>query len=486
MPDEQPPTTKLDRAVMATTIASALGMLLAIARSKTTALVMGPDGLGQVAEINQVLSVVFVPFGIINGVALVRSVGQVRGDPAALQRVYDSFASLVMAAGVVLVPVATVAVFVIFDGRVPPDAAMLALFGALTAVLGTLFALPSQWMMAVGRSHEYAVTATWLSIGGAASVVLGTWGWGVRGQYVGGLIGVVLVGIAGRPFYRRWLSDLRLWPKWVLEASIVKDVLVLGTTSMIAQVTVQSGLSAIRWSLQSVGGDAANGQFQAAWSVASIYFGSVLAGLGTVFFPRFSTAKDAVELEKEMQGAMSMVLRNAPPLILLAIAVRVPLIHGLYSSRFDVAAQMVGFQMAGDLGKAVSWVQAGPLLYRGKVKAFLLSELLGMLLLAGFAIALAPALGVMGASVGYALGYGCYVVLTKPITERACGVKLSWRPVWLTLAFGATCLGLAFLTMDSWEWSVAVGIVSGIWALRQGLFEPVFNKVARLRALLQR
>jgi hypothetical protein len=79
--------------------------------------------------------------------------------------------------------------------------------------------------------------------------------------------------------------------------------------------------------------------------------------------------------------------------------------------------------------------------------------------------------------VGYALGYGGYVLLTKPITEWACGVKLSWRPVWLALGFGGLGLGLAVLTMDSWEWSAAVGVISGGWALRQGLFEPVLRKV---------
>jgi len=174
------------------------------------------------------------------------------------------------------------------------------------------------------------------------------------------------------------------------------------------------------------------------------------------------------------------VLRNAPPLILCAIAVRVPLIHGLYSNRFDVAAEMVGFQMAGDLAKAVAWVHAGPLLYRGKVKAFLLSEVIGMGLLAGFAIALAPTLGVMGASVGYALGYGCYVILTKPIIEWSCEVKLSWRPVWLSLGFGVFGAVMSVLTADSVAWSVGLGLVSGAWALRVGLFDPVFLRLRKL------
>jgi O-antigen/teichoic acid export membrane protein len=465
--------------VLAATIAAGLTTLTSIARSKVTALVLGPVGMGQTSELNQTLALVFVPMGLIGGVALVRGIAHAAGDPSAQQRLYDGFATLLALAGLVLVPIAVLSVWLVFRGRPPEGAAWLGLMGAMTGVLGGLLALPSQWMMATGRSREYALISSVMAIGGAAFGMAGTWLWGIPGQFASALVGTVVVGLASWPFFTRRLPGLRLLPRPMLDMALVREVLLLGSTSVVAGLAMQGALSVIRWSLHAHGGDAANGQFQAAWAVASTYFGMGLAGLGTVYFPRYGLARGPAELAVEIHSATAMVLRQAPPLILLAMAVRVPLIHALYSDRFNLAAEMVGFQMAGDLCKGISWAQAGPLLYRGKVRAFLLSEALGAVALALPTVVLAPWLGAEAASVGYLIGYSFYVVLTKVIVERACEVKLPWGPVLMALAFGVAAAGLALVTMHSLAWSAAVALVAGLWSVKVGLFEPLTRRLQK-------
>src|SRR4051812_9571362 len=72
------------------TSASALG--LSVARSKVTAVYLGPTGVGMAAEILQLVTLLTTPAGMITGAALVSSLAAARGknDSAAANHVLRS------------------------------------------------------------------------------------------------------------------------------------------------------------------------------------------------------------------------------------------------------------------------------------------------------------------------------------------------------------------------------------------------------------
>src|SRR5262249_50033767 len=63
-------------------IGAAAGVGFSIARSKVTALVLGPDGFGKAAQILQIVAVANLPATMVTGPALVSSVAEAtrRGD----------------------------------------------------------------------------------------------------------------------------------------------------------------------------------------------------------------------------------------------------------------------------------------------------------------------------------------------------------------------------------------------------------------------
>ncbi len=457
------------RATLFASLASAVTLVGAAVRSKVTALYLGPIGLGISSEVMQLVAVVMIPLGLVAGPALVKNLATTQ-DTTTRQRVYDVSGSLLFLVGIGLTAVCSIAGSVLFHYDTLITGLMFSGLGALGLVLTTLVGLPNQVLMASQKSRQFSL---FLAVTGAINTVVvctGTWRLGLMGQFLAGVIGPLTVGVVLWPAYQKALPQLRLRPSLRLDRSFTVEAITLGTSSLVAAFAAQTALSVVRLSLDSWGGPGANGQFQAAFQVASSYFNVLLSGLGTVYIPLFAAALDSTKLASEVQQATRLIMRNAPPLILLAIAVRHPAFQLLYSRQFDVAPDVAGFQMAGDLARAVSWAHAAPLLYRGHIRLFMITEFAAAGLLAALSYCLIPLFGVRGAAYAYTLNYVIYVILCSVVLYRGCGVPLQWGPLVGAVTFALFGGLAAEFTRTSVSARMLLGVVAVLWSIATGQF----------------
>jgi len=447
-------------------MASGMTMLAALIKSKVSAVVLGPIGLGQAAEIMQLVTLCMVPLGLVTGPAFVTLIARARGNHEVVQRSYDGSATLILVLGLVLTAAVGLAAGLVFGGT--EHARAWALLAATWAIGAAVLALPAQVLMASGRTREFALFSGSIALALALIVSAGTFIGKLNGQFVAMAVGPAVLVLVCFPLYRRVLPGLRLTPRALVDGPFVRSTIVLGVSALLGGLATQAALSTIRWSLSGHGGDEANGQFQAAWAVGSAYFGLVLSGIGSVYFPRFAAAPDARSLSDEIGSAADFVIRTGGPIILVAIAVREPAIKLLYSGKFAVAAEMVGYQMAGDLAKAVSWAHAGPLLYRGKVRLFLITEGIGAGLLATLSVILVVHTGVQGPSYAYAVTYVVYAFVTALVISRGCGVTIRWRSVFLATGFAGVASAAVFLSDRFPILHVLLIAIALVWAQRTG------------------
>jgi O-antigen/teichoic acid export membrane protein len=244
-------------------------------------------------------------------------------------------------------------------------------------------------------------------------------------------------------------------------------------------------LFAIRWTLEANGGPALNGQFQAAWAIGAAYFGLVLSSLGNYAFPRFAAAPDERALTKELDDTLHFLLRTTPPLVMLAIAFRREIVELLYSHKFDPAIELVGIQMTADVAKAVSWAHGGPLLYRGRVRTYLVTELTASGLMIAGVIPLVRAYGLDGAGHAYVITYCAYVAITAVALRFDSGVPLRIR--YLVATAMATAALIVVLPLErrvpEVRWFLAAAALA--WLYRAGVLAEVRAAIAarlRLRA----
>src|SRR5512132_4130953 len=83
-------------------LSSGASLVVSVLRSKVTALVLGPDGLGKAAEVLQIVTMANLPATMMTGPALVSSVAEAvrRDDRAEVERVARTAMTVALAASV--------------------------------------------------------------------------------------------------------------------------------------------------------------------------------------------------------------------------------------------------------------------------------------------------------------------------------------------------------------------------------------------------
>ena len=466
---------------------SGASLVFSVLRSKITALVLGPDGIGKAAEVLQIVTMANLPATMMTGPALVSSVAEAarRDDRVEVERITRTAMTVGVAASLVGGVVAVIAGYWLLPAPWGRSAWPFTLLAALAAVFAVGLAVPQQILTAHARLVRLTVVRFLVMLSGSVLLIGGTLFFGLSGQFVAmAVAGAISVPIAVLAL-RRELGFLAL-PSRALDLAFVKRALAVGATAFIAGCAGQGVLFTIRWTLEAHGGPRANGQFQAAYAIGATYFGIVLDGVGTYVLPRYAAARTPAELAREMDAAASFVFRMAPPAIFAAIAMRGLLVRALYSHRFDEANELVGLQMVADMSRAVAWVQASPLLYRNRIRAFLITEAFAAVLVAGASVILVPIIGLNGVGYAYILMYTAYAVVTGVAVSKSCDVPFQGRRLLITLALTAAAYVVLRLTSlhEAVRWVVLAGVLVA-WK-RNGVLDAVWSKVRGKLSLLKK
>ncbi|MEW6434113.1 MAG: oligosaccharide flippase family protein [Myxococcota bacterium] len=459
-------------------------MAAAVIRSKASAVFLGPEGVGMAAELQQVVTLTLVPLSALSGPALMQALADERAkgrEPAAVAAAL----TWLMALGLFLGIVAVLGGFLLLpdswsDGLRPLLA--LACVGATATAAANVGIATLTFDGALNTTARLQLLT---SIATAILVALSTAAFGLAGQFFALAIAAAL----SVPFVFRAARSSQSWPARILkpdfDTGYLRRALVLGAASLIGSGALQAALLSIRTRLDGVGGPHANGQFQAAWAVGSLYLGMVLAGIGNFVFPRYAAAQNREQLQREMNSAAHFVMKLAPPIVLLAIAFADLAIRLMYSTRFDEAAEILRWQFAGDIAKCLSWVYAGPLLYRGRVRAFLVTELTASAILSASTWLLADQLGIRAAGVGYFLSYMVYLPISAMVVWRSLEVKAQPRELLLVWLGTGIAIGLLFVP-GNWLPRILAASASLAWLLLSGGRDDLRVLAEQLRRKLSR
>lgn len=480
-----PAKIRIGDAALLGVIGAAAGLAATVARTKVTALVLGPAGIGKAAQILQVVASVNVPVAVFTGPALVKVVAEARrrGDPDAIARVVRTSTTIILGLSLLGCALSLLLGRAWLPEAWGPAAWPLVLLAAVAALLSAWATIPQQVLTAHTQLKQLAALRLAIAFIGVALTCAATYLFGLPGQFLALALAAAITLPLALLVTRRTLA-LPWAPTLAIDRSFVKSALVLGSSALAASYALNGATMMIQRTLERHGGSADIGQFQAAWAIGATYFGILLDGVGTYVTPRYAAVQTSRELAEEIDNAARFVFRVVPPALLAAIVLRRVAVRALYDHRFDAAIELVGLQMVADMCKTISWVQAGPLLYRNKVRAFLVVELSGWLALALGAVLLVPRYGLLG--VGYAyLGMNVgYTIFSAVVVAKACDVPLDLQRVARTLLF--TAGAFAVLVLDrafaATRWvALAVALV---WLHRAGVLQSIFHRLAgRLAAV---
>jgi O-antigen/teichoic acid export membrane protein len=200
---------------------------------------------------------------------------------------------------------------------------------------------------------------------------------------------------------------------WRMLLSLGAVMMVSGFVGMATQIAVRSRV------VQNLGLEAA-GLYQAGWTISVTNIGLVLTAMAADYFPRLSSVAGDPDAERALVNQqLHIALLIFAPLLIGLTALAPLVLHVLYSSRFEDAAEFLRWQLLGDIFKLGGWTLGYVMIARNDKFTFLAVEIGFAVIFLGMVWMLTSQLGLVGAGVGYAIAYLCYFI-TSVIT---CGIK---------------------------------------------------------------
>ncbi|MDD5034073.1 MAG: O-antigen translocase [Methylococcaceae bacterium] len=414
MAEESASHRQILKATSITGLSSVMTILLGILRTKVLAVLLGPAGVGLSGMYISIMGTAGTLVGFGLGSSGVRQIAEAigRGDEHAVGIVRSVLWYANLICGVL---------------------GCLLLWGVRESV--------SQWLF--GDTSE-ATSIAWLGVGLLLGSVAGSQTALLQGfrhigdlarvnvisSVIGSLFAVGFVYTLGRDGvvwfvlvnpavsvliaarYAARLPRVTHSPTWAETGREAYTLFGLGVVFMSTGL-MQSGVQlAVRTLVTREVGVEAVGQFQAAWSISMQYIGFVLGAMAADYYPRLTAAiHDREQANRMVNQQAEVALLLTGPILLGMLTFSPIVIDILYSSSFAPAADILRWQVMGDLVKIFSWPVGFVLLASGDGRIFFFMELIWNVCYLGIVYFGLPIMGLSVTGLGFLFAYITYYVL---------------------------------------------------------------------------
>ena len=191
----------------------------------------------------------------------------------------------------------------------------------------------------------------------------------------------------------------------------------------------------------------ATGYFQAAWAISFTYVGFVLNSMAMDYYPRLTAAvSDHERARKLVNEQTEMGLLLAGPLLMAMITFAPWVIQLLYAEGFSPAAELLSWQVLGDILKVASAPIGFVFLATGHGGVYIGIQLIWSAAFLGPLVLGIREFGLVMAGVGFGVAYLVFYVVVAIVANKLIGFKptqRNWSFTLLLLLSGGIIMFLA-------------------------------------------
>ena len=243
------------------------------------------------------------------------------------------------------------------------------------------------------------------------------------------LLALAAVSLASSWWYSRKIAR-EMPPQPSMPATVVRRqvsaLLTLGFAFMASAFLTMGAAYAVRLIVLRAEGVGAAGLYQSAWALGGLYVGIILHAMGSDFYPRLTaTAADNAECNRLVneQAYVSLLLAGPGVIATLTLA---PLVVALfYSSQFAPAVGLLRWICLGMMLRVIAWPMGFIIIAKGARAAFFWTEAAATLVHVGLAWWLVSRMGLNGAGAAFLGLYVWHGALIYVVVRRLSGFRWS-------------------------------------------------------------
>jgi len=402
--------------------ASVINILVGIIKVKMLAILLGPAGVGLMGLYQSIMGTASTLVGCGLDTSGVRQIVLSQGNQKVLALVRRALLwgnTLLGGLAMVLLWMARdpIAKLVFHDANHTAEVGWLGIGVLLTLLSSSQMAL----LQGMRRVGDVARVNIFGSLVGTAFGVLLVWCLGYEGVHWF-VISAPLASAIFSSWYASRLQINEVEPDWMVLRQQWQAMLSMGLPLMAAALlTLVTQLIARTMVMRDLGLDA-SGYFQAAWAISMTYIGFVLGAMGVDYLPRLTEVIDDRKRAKQLVSEQTeMALLMAAPILLAMITFAPWLIEIFYTKSFAPAAEILRWQVMGDIFKVIGWPMGFIVLAQGRGDVFIATQLnwnLIYLLCVWFGIS---EIGLLVVGVAFFVAYVVQVGLIRVVVGRLIG-----------------------------------------------------------------
>jgi antigen flippase len=467
-------TTSQVEALKSTSIiggSTAIVILIRMVRVKVLAILLGPGGVGLEAIYDSVISLsrTAVDLGVSSsGVRQIASaMGSGRKEVIAttvitLRRICLVFGTI----GAVALFLARESVSRLAFGNTNHSSdigllSVIVLFGAVTGGQGAL-------LQGARRIVDLAKMNIFGALAGTVLTIPIVYVWGREG-IAAYMVLVVAAGVLISWFYSRRVRIEQVSIPFRQLAHEAASLLKLGIVFFSSGLMTTGTLFLLRVLVTREAGVYGAGQLQAANALSMVYVGFVLQAMATDFYPRLTAAaNDNLRCNQLVNEQAEISILLALPGVLATLALAPWVIQIFYSSKFDRAAEILCWQVAGVFLQVNSWSMSFIIPAKGRAAAFFWTDFASYSVYVALAWAGLRLFGLPGIGMAFLGLYAFHWCVVYIVVRRMSG--FTWSPCNVRLSlFGGTAVLIALCArlklLEPWA-----TIIGSILALLTGLY----------------
>lgn len=457
--------------------ASVINILIGLFKIKVVAVLLGPAGIGLIGLLQNVMALSANVTSMGVGTVGTRQIAEANAKKDK-QAIADTRRALflgtmilaIIGAFVVWIIREPLATMFLSDKDKSTWVGWLAIGVALTVAAGSQKALLNG-MRRIGDLAKLSIySSAFATILGIASV----WFWQEKGLLFF-VISVPLATFILGHFYVNKLPRVKTKSISFLELKNQWNVLIrLGFAFMLAGLSVTFGQLAVRTLVQSELGFEALGLFESSWVISMTYIGFVLGAMGTDYYPRLTgIINDHAATIRLVNEQTEVALLLSGPILLAMLTFAPWVLTLLYSSEFSQAAQILRWQILGDVLKIISWPLAFVILASGAGKTYILVESLGVIVFFFITWLGIDYFKVESTGIGFLSMYVVYLATVYFLVNRRIGFK--WNKIVLKSAY--ILIVLAILV-------ILISMYNELFGLILGLLLTVYLSIKNFRLII--
>ncbi len=260
----------------------------------------------------------------------------------------------------------------------------------------------------------------------------------------------VLIGSAAISYGVSWYFSSRIpWDKptldWKQTWDGSKHLIGLGVAFVWTAILAAGVALATRTIIVRDLGIEANGIFQSAWGISGMFAGFILAAMGTDFYPRLTAvSRDHPKMNQMVNEQTEIAILLAFPGLIGTLVFAPWLMKIFYTAKFIEGSVLLPWFVLGVFFKVISWPMGFILLAKGEIRWFITAESLFNLCQLGLTVYLIKAEGITGAAHAFAALYGIYLLAMVALSRSLSGFIWS-RKTFTLLITTTTLVAITFL-----------------------------------------